>query len=135
MNNRKGFTLIEMLVVVAIVGLLSSVVVVGLGGARSKARDAKRIADIQQIMTNVEVGYTNGIYPDVDATRFLTAKGPQGENYTYARSAQNTQAQAGACLENAELQTPAADVATTCPSGFTCATAPRVYPYCKNTAQ
>ena len=58
MNNRKGFTLIEMLVVVAIVGLLSSVVVVGVGGARQKARDAKRVSDVRQIQTWFESNYT-----------------------------------------------------------------------------
>lgn len=51
-----------MLVVVAIVGLLSSVVVVGVGGARQKARDTKRIADLRSIQTWAEANYTNA-YP------------------------------------------------------------------------
>lgn len=53
-----------MLVVVAIVGLLSSVVVVGVGGARQKARDTKRIADLRQIQTYLETKYV-GSYPDL----------------------------------------------------------------------
>jgi prepilin-type N-terminal cleavage/methylation domain-containing protein len=63
-DNRKGFTLIEMLVVVAIIGLLSSVVVVGVGTARKQARDARRISDIRQIQNLLENYYgTNNKYP------------------------------------------------------------------------
>lgn len=54
-ENKKGFTLIELLVVIAIIGLLSTVAVVALNTARSKSRDAKRVADIKQIQTALEL--------------------------------------------------------------------------------
>ncbi len=68
MNNRKGFTLIELLVVIAIIGLLSTLAVVALGSARQKANDAKRLSDIKQIQTALELYYTdqNG-YPSGSA--------------------------------------------------------------------
>ena len=52
---RRAFTLIELLVVVAIIGLLSTIAVVSLSSARSKARDAKRMADIHQISNAMQL--------------------------------------------------------------------------------
>lgn len=50
-NYQKGFTLIELLVVIAIIGLIASVALVAMNTARTKARDAKKIADFKQIST------------------------------------------------------------------------------------
>ncbi len=62
--NKKGFTLIELLVVIAIIGLLSTLAVVALGSAREKARDSKRLSDLKQVQTALELHYTdNGDYP------------------------------------------------------------------------
>jgi len=66
--NKKGFTLIELLVVIAIIGLLSTLAVVALGQARVKARDSKRLSDMKQMQTALELFYTDqGAYP-VEAT-------------------------------------------------------------------
>ena len=48
-KNNQGFTLIELMVVIAIIGLLSSVVLTFLSGARSKARDTKRVAEMRSV--------------------------------------------------------------------------------------
>lgn len=60
----KGFTLIELLVVIVIIGILATLATVTLGGARSKARDARRISDVKQIQTALELFYNDtGGYP------------------------------------------------------------------------
>jgi prepilin-type N-terminal cleavage/methylation domain-containing protein len=67
--NKKGFTLIELLVVIAIIGLLSTLAVVALGNARTKARDAKRMSDLKQVQTALELYYTdNNKYPGTSGT-------------------------------------------------------------------
>lgn len=65
---RKGFTLIELMVVIAIIGILATVVVSSLNTARAKGRDTKRISDIHQIQNALELYYnTNGVYPAAGA--------------------------------------------------------------------
>lgn len=59
MKKQKGFTLIELLVVIAIIGLLSTLAVIALNNARSKARDARRVSDIKQIQSAMELYYND----------------------------------------------------------------------------
>ena len=68
-KNKKGFTLIELLVVVAIMGLLASLAIVALNTARARARDARRVADVKQIQTALELFYMDQYkYPDDPST-------------------------------------------------------------------
>ena len=65
-KNKKGFTLIELLVVIAIIGLLATLSVIALNTARVKARDARRVSDIKQIQTALEMYFdANSAYPAV----------------------------------------------------------------------
>jgi prepilin-type N-terminal cleavage/methylation domain-containing protein len=100
-TNKKGFTLIELLVVIAIIGILSGIVLVSLGGARSKARDAKRQSDIQQVVVAQEMYYNdNEAYYATDTANGVPAIGtylngfddPQTtKHYTWLNNIANTQ--------------------------------------------
>ncbi len=62
--KNKGFTLIELLIVLAIVGLLTAIVLVNLNNSKQAARDTKRVADIREIMTALQLYYNdNSGYP------------------------------------------------------------------------
>ena len=71
--NRKGFTLIELLVVVAIIGILAGIILVGVGGALSKSRDSRRIAELRQIQNALELYRAkNGNYPAGPVANMVT---------------------------------------------------------------
>ncbi|MBI4049765.1 MAG: type II secretion system protein [Candidatus Doudnabacteria bacterium] len=82
-QTQQGFTLIELLVVVAIIGLLSSAILVGMGNARIRARDARRLSDVQQVKSGLDVHYNVASgYPSTadwntaqSASAFLTCSG------------------------------------------------------------
>lgn len=66
---QDGFTLIELLVVIAIISLLSSLVLASLNSARVKARDVRRIADINQLRLALQLYYdNNNRYPVAEQT-------------------------------------------------------------------
>lgn len=65
-KNRylTGFTLVELLITVAIIGILSAVVLTSMSGARDRANDGRRISDIKQIQMALELFYdVNKHYP------------------------------------------------------------------------
>lgn len=57
---KKGFTLVELLVVIALIGMLSSIVLVSLGPTRAKARDGKRISEVRQMALALEQEAADG---------------------------------------------------------------------------
>ena len=62
--RNRGFTLIEILVVMSIIGVLSSIITVSLNSARDKARDASRISQIHEIQSALDMYFVNhGSYP------------------------------------------------------------------------
>jgi len=61
---QRGFTLVEMLVVIAIIAILASIFLVGLQGFRGSAYDARRLSDVTNIQSKLELYYNqHGNYP------------------------------------------------------------------------
>ena len=63
--SKSGFTLVELLVVVGIILIMTSVIMVSISTVRQKSRDDKRIADAAQIRLAIELyAQQNREYPD-----------------------------------------------------------------------
>jgi len=50
----SGFTLVELMVVIAIIAILTGIIITGLVGSKAKARDAERASDLSQISLALE---------------------------------------------------------------------------------
>ncbi len=100
-TNQKGFTIVELLIVIVVIGILAALVITTFTGIQQKARDTERTTDIKALHGQVEAYYAqNGKYPTLanlnDSTwRSTNMKGldaealkdPKGSAQTLAGSA------------------------------------------------
>ncbi len=134
MENKKGFTLIEILVVIAILAGFVAMLVPNFMQIRTKARDTKRKNDLTTLQKSLELykqNQTPPVYPtalpapcqvltDANGTVYIqkTPSEPLTNctaNYYYKRTvADPTQYTLAACLENSKDTD-----ATACPADFT----------------
>ena len=69
MKMKKGFSLIELLVVIGIMGTLITILLPNFIGARQRGQDARRKLDLEQIRSGLEqYRSVNGSYPAVLST-------------------------------------------------------------------
>ena len=77
-KNIKGFTLIEMLIVIAVIAILAGVVLTGVSGFQASARDTRRLGDLRTTQNYLELYFNKcGHYP-VDGG--ATCGGATGES-------------------------------------------------------
>ncbi|MFC1652075.1 type II secretion system protein [Patescibacteria group bacterium] len=113
-GKKNAFTMIELLVVVAIIGILIAAIVIAFVSARQKSRDARRKTDMKNIQIALQLyaddhdgKYPSGLY-GTGADNGLTYGGymnavshdPSGGNYAYGRNGNRKEYIIGARLEN-----------------------------------
>lgn len=72
LKKNEGFTLIEVIMVVVIIGLISNMAMVNFGSQKEKAREAVDQGNIANIMTAIELyEMDNEMYPEENETKTL----------------------------------------------------------------
>ena len=80
-RRDRGFTLIELLVVIAIIGLLASVVLASLTSVQAKARDARRMEDINSLEKALTMySAAHGTYPIYTSAATIEAASGVGKD-------------------------------------------------------
>lgn len=75
--HARGFTMLEVLVVVAIIALLASIILASLNIAKQRGRDARRINDVRELQNALTLyTVTAGHFPIATATTTLTDSDP-----------------------------------------------------------
>ncbi|HEV7454643.1 MAG TPA: type II secretion system protein [Candidatus Saccharimonadales bacterium] len=73
---QKGFTIVELLIVIVVIGILATLVIVTFTGIQQKARNSQRQTDINAVDSHVEAFYAQyGYYPtlaDLQSATFLS---------------------------------------------------------------
>ncbi len=76
-NKSKGFTIVELLIVIVVIAILATLVIVTFTGIQQKARDSQRQTDINAVDSHLEAFFAeNGYYPtlkDLQTSSFLSA--------------------------------------------------------------
>lgn len=93
-QKKEGFTLIELIVVITIIAIVSVVAIVSFGGTNKKARDGRRVADLEKYRVALEMARQIGATYPANLSSLVTmslmggtATDPMyksGYNYYYA---------------------------------------------------
>ena len=76
LKNKKGFTIVELLIVIVVIGILATLVIVTFTGIQQKARNSQRQTDINAVDSHVEAYYAqSGNYPTLANLNDATWRG------------------------------------------------------------
>lgn len=75
-KRQSGFTIVELLIVIVVIGILATLVIVTFTGIQQKSRNSQRQTDINAVASHVESFYAQwGFYPglaDIQNSAFVT---------------------------------------------------------------
>ena len=75
-KRNQGFTIVELLIVIVVIGILALLVITTYSGIQAKARNSKRTSDVKSLQTHIEAFFSqNGYYPsrtDMNNDSWLT---------------------------------------------------------------
>ncbi len=117
--KQKGFTIVELLIVIVVIGILATLVIVTFSGIQQKGRNSQRQTDVNTLATYVSAYYTDkGYYPTMQdlntaGWRTTNAKGLDPEALKDPRGAAQTLV--GATAPNSYVYVASSsDLAVTC---------------------
>lgn len=62
--KQKGFTIVELLIVIVVIGILAAIVIVAFNGIQARARDSSKESSVKSLMKAIELyNAENGSYP------------------------------------------------------------------------
>jgi len=75
-KSKSGFTIVELLIVIVVIGILALLVITTYSGIQAKARNSKRQSDLKSLQTQLEAYFSqNGHYPslgDMNSSTWLS---------------------------------------------------------------
>lgn len=82
-HKRYGFTIVELLIVIVVIGILAAITIVAFNGIQNNAKDTSRISKIKAMSKAIEAYYaTNGYYPQAqDANGYESSCGSQTDDW------------------------------------------------------
>lgn len=81
--KNKGFTIVELLIVIVVIAILAAITIVAFNGTQVRARDTARITKVKEISKAIELYQVdNGTYPQIlDGLGWETVCGSQTESW------------------------------------------------------